>query len=144
MFRLVGAQADSESSKKNKRNSVMRFNIFLQAKGMKDFQHLETHELTIELMQEYAGYSCEAAEKVDGEPFAWETISKFITGVKTSCLKDPRFKDMPIWKDDDWYAKIRSRFSDGIPGNTFLLLFFINAPIFAEKCVFEIADNETT
>ena len=108
MFKLVGAQADSESSKKNKRNSVSRFNMFLEAKGMSSFHCLGTHEFTIELLQEYAGYLCEAAEKVDGESFAWETISKFITGVKMNCLKDPRFKDLPMWKDDEWYAKIRS------------------------------------
>ena len=108
MFRLVGAQGDSLSSKKNNRNSVSRFNVFLAAKGMNDFSALDPSEMTIELLQEYAGYLCEAAEKVDGESFAWETISKFITGVKMNCIKDLRFKDLPMWKDDEWYSKIRS------------------------------------
>ena len=44
MFKLVGAQADSESTKKNKRNSISRFNMFLQAKGMSDFNSLRTPE----------------------------------------------------------------------------------------------------
>lgn len=108
MYKLVGSHGDSESSKKNKRNSISRFSIFLATKGMRDFHNLGAEELNIELLQEYAGYLCEAAEKVDGESFAWETISKFITGVKMSCLKDSRFKDLPMWKDDEWYAKIRA------------------------------------
>lgn len=42
---------------------------------------------------------CEAAEKVDGESFAWETTSKFITGLKMSCLKEnPRgFQQAYTW-----------------------------------------------
>ena len=107
MFPRVGAHGDSESSKKNNRNSLSRFDMFLHAKGMKEFSDLEPQELNIELLQEFAGYLCEAAEKVDGESFAWETISKFITGVKMNCMKDPRFKDLSMWKDDEWYAKIR-------------------------------------
>ena len=87
---------------------MSRFNVFLAAKGMNDFSALDPSEMTIELLQEYAGYLCEAAEKVDGESFAWETISKFITGVKMNCIKDLRFKDLPMWKDDEWYSKIRS------------------------------------
>ena len=55
MFPRVGAHGDSESSKKNNRNSLSRFNMFLHAKGMKEFSDLEPQELNIELFKNSRG-----------------------------------------------------------------------------------------
>ena len=98
-FPRVGSEDPSNSSKKMQEKTMKHLIPFLQSKGLGAWETLSTEQVTIELVQEFAGYCCYEAEKQDGELFAWETVSKFISGFNTLCLTDIRFKDQPMWKE---------------------------------------------
>jgi hypothetical protein len=72
-------------------------------------EYLTMNCISIELIQEFGGFLCFEAEKADGELFAWESISKMISGLKGACLKDSRFKELAMWKESnaDWYSRVR-------------------------------------
>lgn len=108
-FEHVGVQGSGASSTAMRDKGMKQFTEFLKEKNMPPWSDLTPAHITIELVQEFGGYLCFEAEKEDGELFAWESISKFISGFKGACLNDTRFKNLEIWKENNanWYSRVR-------------------------------------
>ena len=108
VFRQVGAKGPSKAADDMRKKGLFHFDRFLVEKRMPCFAELTAESITIELFQEFGGYLCFDAEKKDGELFAWESISKFISGVKRACMEDSRLSRLRMWSEDNaqWYCII--------------------------------------
>ena len=83
VFRQVGARGPSKSADNMRKKGLNHFERFLSEKRLPPYEDLSPDLITIELFQEFGGYYlCFDAEKKDLELFAWESIAKFISGVK--------------------------------------------------------------
>ena len=49
-----------------------------------------------------------------GSSYALASIEKYLSGVTNSAEEDTRFKGLEIWKDKNWYTKLRAAINKAI------------------------------
>ena len=107
-YAAMGARGLSQSADSMRRKGIDKFNLFLNSKDMPSWDELPSDQLTIDLLQQFGTFLCHHLMKEDGSSYSLGSIEKYLSGVTNSAQEDSRFKNLEIWKDKNWYTRLRS------------------------------------
>ena len=113
-YATMGSRGLSLSAENMRRKGIDKFNLFLASKEMLPWNQLQSDELTIDLLQQFGTFLCHHLMKEDGSSYALASIEKYLSGVTNSAQEDTRFKGLEIWKDKNWYTKLRAAINKAI------------------------------
>ena len=52
--------------------------------------------------------------KEDGSSYSLSSIDKYLPGVTNAAQEDERFKGLEIWKDKNWYTRLRAAINKSV------------------------------
>ena len=98
----------SQSADNMRRKGIDKFNMFLTSKDMGAWDNLLPEQFTIELLQQFGTFMCHFLMKEDGSGYSLASIEKYLSGVTNAAQEDVRFKCLDLWKDKNWYTRLRA------------------------------------
>ena len=104
----------SQSADNMRRKGIDKFNMFLTSKDMGAWDNLLPEQFTIELLQQFGTFMCHFLMKEDGSGYSLASIEKYLSGVTNAAQEDVRFKCLDLWKDKNWYTRLRAAINKSI------------------------------
>ena len=113
-YATMGARGMSQSADNMRRKGIDKFNMFLSSKEMASWDDLPPEQFTIDLLQQFGTFLCHFLIKEDGSGYSLASIEKYLSGVTNSAQEDSRFNGLELWKDKNWYTRLRSAINKSI------------------------------
>lgn len=110
----MGARGMSQSADGMRRKGIDKFNIYLGSRNLPSWDDLQAEHFTIDLLQQFGTFMCHFLMKENGSSYSLASIEKYLPGVTNAAQEDRRFKSLELWKDKNWYTRLRSAINKSI------------------------------